>query len=166
MNTLSRFFRHLLVTARHGRRAFPDSTLQAIQTAIAHGENRHRAEVRLMIEASLPLHEVLSGTTPRQRACELFTEYRIWDTEENCGILIYINLADHDVEIVTDRAVGRTLDPDAWESVCQMMTGGYRQGKFQDSTVAALEHLNDLLETAFPDDGSRANQLSNQPLVL
>jgi uncharacterized membrane protein len=166
MKTLSRFFQHLVITARHGRRAFPDSTLKAIQTAIAHGEKRHRAEVRLMIEASLPLHEVLSKTTPRQRACELFSEYRIWDTEENCGILIYINLADHDVEIVTDRAVGRVLDHDTWESVCQLMTSGYKQGKFEESTIAAVERLNDLLETAFPDDGSRANQLSNRPLML
>lgn len=166
MNMLSRFFRHLVVTARHGRRAFPDSTLKAIQAAIAHGETRHRAEVRLMIEPSLPLHEVWSKTTPRQRAKELFCEYCIWDTEENCGVLIYINLADHDVEIVADRGVDRVLDHDTWESVCQMMTSGYKEGKFEESTVAALEHLNDLLQEVFPDNGSRANQLSNQPLVL
>jgi uncharacterized membrane protein len=166
MKLFPRLFRHFLITAQHGRRAFPESTLKAIQKAIAHGEKRHRAEVRLMIEASLPLHEVLAGTSPRQRARELFSEYRVWDTEENCGILIYINLADHDVEIVTDRAVGRTLGHDAWESVCQMMTGGYKQGQFEDSTVAAVERLNDLLEAAFPDDGSRANQLSNRPLML
>ncbi len=166
MNTFSRLFRHLMITARHGRRAFPESTLKAIQEAIIHGEKRHRAEVRLMIEPSLPLHEVLSGTTPRQRACELFSEYRIWDTEENCGILIYINLADHDVEIITDRAVGRALDHDTWESVCQLMTKGYKQGHFEASTVAAIERLNDLLQEVFPDDGSSANQLSNQPLML
>lgn len=166
MNKLSRFFRHLFITTRHGRRAFPESTLKAIQTAIAHGETRHRAEVRLMIEPSLPLHEVLSGTTPRQRACELFSEYRVWDTEENCGILIYVNLADHDVEIVADRAADRALDRDTWESVCQMMTSGYKQGEFETSTVAAVERLNDLLQAAFPDDGSRANQLSDHPLML
>ncbi|MGV3741952.1 MAG: TPM domain-containing protein [Burkholderiaceae bacterium] len=166
MNKLSRFFQHLFITARHGKRAFPESTLKAIQSAIADGETRHRAEVRLMIEPSLPLHEVLSGTTPRQRACELFSEYRIWDTEENCGILIYINLADHDVEIVADRAASRALDQETWESVCQMMTGGYRQGEFEASTVAAIERLNDLLHAAFPDDGSRANQLLDHPLIL
>ncbi len=119
-----------------------------------------------MIEASLPLHEVLSGTTPRQRACELFSDYRIWDTEENCGILVYINLADHDVEIVADRAASRAIDHDTWESVCQMMTAGYRQGEFEASTVAAIERLNDLLQAAFPDDGSRTNQLADHPLML
>lgn len=155
-----------MTTARHGRRAFPESTLKAIQEAIAHGEKRHRAEVRLMIEPSLPLHEVWSGTTPRQRACELFSEYRIWDTDENCGILIYINLADHDVEIITDRAVGRVLDHDTWESVCQLMTSGYKQGQFEASTVAAVERLNDLLQQVFPDKGSGENQLPNRPLVL
>jgi uncharacterized membrane protein len=166
MNTFSRLLRHLTITARHGRRAFPESSLKAIQQAIAHGEKKHRAEVRLMIEASLPLHEVWAGLTPRQRARELFSEYCIWDTEENCGILIYINLADHDVEIITDRAVGRVLDHETWESICQLMTSGYRQGNFESSTVAAIERLNDLLQEVFPDRGASTNQLPNRPLML
>lgn len=166
MKKIKRLFRHLWITSAHGKRTFPQPVLDAIQTAIAKGEKQHRAEIRLIIEPSLPFYEVWQGTTTRQRARELFAEYRIWDTEENCGILIYINLADHKVEIIADRTVGRILNAEIWQSICQTMTRGFAQGIFETSTVSAIERLNALLHETFPDDGASANQLSNRPLVL
>lgn len=166
MNKFSRALRHLFTTTATGRRTFPAPTLKAIQATIAIGEKTHRAEVRVIVEPALPMNAVLDGTSSRERARELFSHYRIWDTEENCGILLYINLADHKVEIIADRTVGRLLGAAEWQTVCKTMTQGFGHGKYHDSVVAGLKQLNDLLATRFPSDGSSFNELSNRPLVL
>lgn len=166
MQKLKRLLRHLTTTRATGRHTFPAHTLKAIQTAIAQGETQHRAEIRLIVEPALTLRDVLGGLFARERARELFAHHRIWDTEENCGILIYINLADHKVEIIADRAVGRALSASDWQAICHTMTQGFAHGDFHDSAVAALSQLNALLKTNFPANGSPLNELSNQPLVL
>lgn len=166
MKTLSRLIRHLCTTTGAGRRAFPESTLKAIEKAITHGETCHRAEVRMIVEPSLTAQAVLNGVSPRERARDLFSQYRVWDTEENCGVLVYINLADHQVEIVADRGVGRLIAPRDWETICRRMTQGFAAGNYHDSAIAALDDLNALLQKHYPDDGSTHNQLSNQPVML
>ncbi|HEY0844037.1 MAG TPA: TPM domain-containing protein [Noviherbaspirillum sp.] len=166
MSTLSRLFRHLRTTTATGKRAFPESTLKAIEASIAEGERWHRAEVRVIVEPSLDLQEVLAGVSPRDRARELFAQYGVWDTEENCGVLVYINLADHQVEIVADRGVGRIVAASDWQAVCRTMTQGFARGDYHNSTLAALSQLNALLQEHYPDDGSTRNQLADRPVML
>lgn len=166
MKTVPRMVAHLASTKAAGRRAFPAATLKAIQDTIAQGETVHRAEIRVIIEPALRASEVLRGIGARARARELFSSYQIWDTEENCGILLYVNLADHKVEIIADRTVARLLNAAEWQSICSTMTGGFARGQFHDSAVAALEQLNQLLQTRFPDNGTHHNQLPDQPIVL
>lgn len=166
MNTFKRFFRHLSHTRAAARAAFPPATLQAIQACIGAGETQHRAEVRLVIEAALPLGAVLRNESARARAHELFSHYRIWDTEENSGVLIYLNLADHRVEIVTDRTVGRALKRVDWESVCSTMTRSFADGIYHDGTLEALAQLNRLLALHFPQTSQHKNEISNRPLML
>jgi uncharacterized membrane protein len=134
---------------------------------IAAGEATHRAEVRVIVEPSLTLNEVLSGMTSRQRASELFTLYRIWDTDENCGVLIYINLADHQVEIIADRGLTKRILPDDWQYICTTMTNGFAQDEYHDSVIAGLRQLNALLKRRFPDASStQFDQLSDLPILL
>ncbi|OWW21521.1 TPM domain-containing protein [Noviherbaspirillum denitrificans] len=166
MTTLSRIFRHLTTTTGFGRRMFPETTLKAIEEAIADGEKRHRAEVRLIVEPALSIFAVLGGQTPRERARELFAHYGVWDTEENCGVLVYINLADHQVEIVADRGIGRTVAAQDWQAVCRTMTQGFARRDYHDSVMAALAQLNALLQEHYPDDGSTRNQLADRPVLL
>jgi uncharacterized membrane protein len=166
MKKHSRLLRHLFTTTASGRRAFPHAALKAIQAAIAQGEAAHRAEVRLVVEPALPMRAVLGGMTSRERARELFSVYRIWDTEENCGILIYVNLADHKVELIADRTINHLVHAGEWQEICRTMTRDFSRGVFQDSVIAALEQLNGLLQTRFPATGSRPNQLSNKPVIL
>lgn len=166
MNKLTRFYRHLTTRSGTGRLLFPESTLQAIEDEIAAGERRHRAEVHMVIEPSLPLPDVWNGTTARQRARDLFSEYRIWDTEENCGVLVYVNIADHQVEIVADRGIGRTIPVAEWKGVCDTMTRGFANREYRDGAIEALRELNALLEKYFPDTGRGENQLPNRPIIL
>lgn len=165
MERLKRFWRHLGSASRQGPTCFSPATLQAIQAAIAHGETLHRAEVRLIVEPSLSLAHLWDQASPRERAQELFAEHGIWDTEENCGILIYICLADHRVEIVSDRTASGLLTQEEWQEICGAMTAGFARKDFHDSTLAALKKLNSLLQERFPDQGG-TNQLSNRPIML
>ena len=166
MKIFPRLFKHLFTIKAAAKRAFPPETLKAVEAAIAEGEKTHRAEVRLIVEHCLPMGAVLARLRPRQRAIELFGRYRIWDTEENCGVLVYVNMADRVVEIVPDRAVMRLITRDEWRAVCDTMTSGFAQGNFRDSTIAALNQLNALLQTHYPAGKPHANQLPNQPVVL
>ena len=163
---MTRLYRHFITTSRTARKAFPAMTLMEIQAKIAEGERTHRAEARMIVESSLNLRAVLNGITSRQRAHELFSHYRMWDTEENIGVLLYVNIADHKVEIITDRAVGRAIPSAEWQAVCQTMTREFANGTFHDSTLAALEKLNGLLTEHFPDADGKRNELSDRPLML
>ncbi|MFJ3045494.1 TPM domain-containing protein [Herbaspirillum chlorophenolicum] len=166
---IGRMLRHLAGTHAVARRAFPSATLKAIQAGIGEGEKQHRAQVRMIVETSLSLGAVWRGESSRQRAHELFSRYRIWDTEENCGVLVYVNLADHKVEIVADRGVSRVVTRQQWQDVCRAMTAGYAHGAYHESTLQALEQLHVLLAGAMPRDSgdtAGANELSDKPLIL
>jgi uncharacterized membrane protein len=167
MNKLARLWRHLTTTRASGKRMFPKSTLMDIQAAIAEGETMHKAEVRLIVEPSHDLSAILADVGPRQRAAELFGLYRIWDTERNCGILIYINLADHQVEIIADRGIAQLISGEHWQSICATMTTGFARGDFHDSAIAGIRQLNELLQQYLPEDQvPQKNQLSDQPILL
>ena len=168
MNRLERIFTHLTTLSGQARQAFPSLTLKSLQEAIAAGEIRHRAELLLIIEPGLGWSDLRRNMSSRARAHRLFSRYRVWDTEENCGVLVYINLADRKVEIITDRAVGRAIKRSDWEAACDVMTQGFRHGRFHDSALAGIEHLNRLLEEHFParESGNDHNELSDRPVML
>ena len=166
LERLKRQWRHWFATAARGRRMFPPASLAAIANAIAAGEQRHRGELRLIVEHAMPSESIWAGRSNRQRAIALFAEYGVWDTEDNCGVLIYVNLADQKVDIVVDRHIGRRIDPATWQQVCRTMTAGFARGDFQASTLAAIEQVNALLAAQFPANGARANELPDQPVVL
>jgi uncharacterized membrane protein len=161
-----RSLRHLLSTRTEAARIFPPATLEAIAEAITAGEQTHRGEVRLIVEKSLPLAAVWDGVSNRQRALALFADYGIWDTDDNCGVLIYVNLADHKVDIVADRGINRRIAPATWQAICGTLTAGFGQGRFHDATLDAIGQVNALLRQHFPSNGARPNELPDKPLML
>jgi uncharacterized membrane protein len=163
---LARAFRHWRTTAAVGREAFPTESLSDLGAAITDGERRHRGELRLIVENSMPFDAIWNDMSNRQRAIALFAEYGVWDTEDNCGVLIYVNLAEHKVDIVVDRAIGRKIEPATWQAVCRTMTEGFARGEFHDSTLAAINQVNELLVRHFPASGESVNELPDHPVVL
>jgi uncharacterized membrane protein len=163
---IRRAVRHWRSNASDASRAFPPATLAAITSAIAAGEQTHRGEVRLIVEKALPSEAIWAGISNRQRALALFADHGVWDTEENCGVLIYVNLAEHKVDIVADRGIARKIDEATWQAICRAMTGNFAQGKFHEGTLDAIGQVNALLCTHFPAEGPRPNQLPDQPLML
>lgn len=162
-----RFWRHLVTDQGSARRAFPASALRRIEAAIAAGEKQHRGQVRFVVEPSLPLARVLSGLSARERALEVFSELRIWDTEENDGVLVYLLLADRDVELVADRGIHRPVGTPVWETVCRKMEAAFRNGEFTVGVEAGIAAINALLAEHFPrGDGADANELPDRPVML
>jgi len=157
---------------RHGafsaRRAFPDAVLASIEEAIERSEREHTAELRFAVEASLPLDDVRRGRSPRERALEVFAHAGVWDTEANNGVLLYVLLADHAVEIVADRAAAAKIHDGDWREICATLSDAYRHGRFEAGTLAAIERIDRLLVAAFPREaGTRdVDELPNRPLVL
>jgi uncharacterized membrane protein len=163
---MKRQWRHWRASAAKGRRLFPEDALARLGQAITAGELRHRGEVRLIVENALPSDLIWADVSNRQRALALFAEYAVWDTADRCGVLIYVNLADHKVDIVVDRAIGQKIDPGTWQAICAAMTQGFTRGQFEQSTLAAIERVNTLLADHFPATGPRNNDLPDHPLVL
>ena len=163
---LKRLWRHWNSTAAKGRKAFPPQSLAALGAAITQGELSHRGEVRLVVECSMPAEMLWAGVSNRQRALALFADYAIWDTEDNCGVLIYVNLADRKVDIVTDRAIQRAIAPAGWQAICASLTSAFARGEYEAGTLAAVGQINALLRQHFPADGARANELPDRPIVL
>ena len=166
-NLLRRLFRHLCTDRTSVRRAFAKTALTRIESTIALGETQHRGQLRFAVEAALPLTRVLHDVTPRARALEVFGSLRVWDTAENCGVLVYLLFADRDVEIVADRGIHAQVGNAAWEAVCHTMEEAFRAGRFGEGVEAGLAEINALLVRHYPREGKPAgNELSDRPVLL
>jgi hypothetical protein len=163
---IERLARHLVNDHRSVRRAFPPEALTRIEAATRAGEQTHAGQVRFVVEGGLPLALVMQRQTPRSRALDLFGSLRIWDTEGNSGVLVYVLLADRRVEIVADRGIDREVGNSEWESICRTMELAFRDGRFADGAVAGVEAVSALLSRHFPRKGAANNELPDQPIVL
>lgn len=163
---MSRLLTHLLHTPLATRRAFPAAVQEAIRKTIADGEQTHRGELRFVVEGDWPLADVLSGKSVRDRALEIFGLARVWDTAENTGVLVYVLLCEHKVEILADRGLQHVADADTWASICVDMTTAFRGGRFEEGSLQAVRSINALLLRHFPSDGHNPNELPDLPIVL
>lgn len=163
---MNRLLSHLLHAPRLAGRAFPPATQTRIRDAVATSEQRHTGELRVIIEGNWPLTDVWSGRTPQQRALDLFGLTRVWDTEHNCGVMIYALLAERHVEIIADRGINARVAPDCWSGICNQLTADFAAGQFESGMLAAIERITELLASHFPSEGARTNELPDAPLIL
>jgi uncharacterized membrane protein len=163
---LTRIMRHLSVGRASVRRAFPKPTLAAIERAIQETEALHDGQIRFAVEASLELAPLLAGQTARQRAIEVFSSLRVWDTEHNNGVLIYLLLADRDVEIVADRGIHVRLGVEVWEAICRKMEAAFRAGNFESGVIAGIHAVGEHLTQHFPARHDKRNEMPDAPVLL
>jgi len=166
MSSFGRILRHLLATTWTTRRRFSEGILTDIETAIREVESRHAGEIRFAVERALDLAEIVRGLTPRQRALQIFAQLGIWDTEANNGVLIYVLLADRDVEIVADRGIASRVQPAEWETICREIEQHYVAGHFREGSIAGIRSVGRLLERHFPGSSADGDELPNQPVLL
>jgi uncharacterized membrane protein len=161
-----RIVRHLMVTRWTVNRAFPRDALVAIEKAIKGSEIGHRGEIRFVVEGALHIEPLLRGQTARERAIDVFSQLRIWDTEHNNGVLIYLLLADRDVEIVADRGIHAKVGPEEWERICRKMEAAFRQADFEGGGIDGIREVTRHLAVQFPPAGDDRNELADKPVVL
>jgi uncharacterized membrane protein len=160
-----RWIRHL--TAGLRARQFPPATLDAIHQAIAAGEKRHRGQVCFAIETALPLRDLFGAMPVRERAHEAFARLRVWDTAHNSGVLIYVLMAEHAIEIVADRGIDARVDQSEWQAICERMRARFAAGAYAAGAIDSVNAVSDILAREFPADGTpRENELSDDPIIL
>ena len=166
--SLACFWRHSGLAPDPVGRAFDDAAFDRIEAAIVAGESHHRGEIRFALESRLGWHALRRGLTARERALQVFGEQRIWDTEENTGILIYLLTADRAVEIIADRLVHQRLPAGIWHETCQQIVSTISHGNPVDGVVSAIERLGQALAEALPAVPGRANpnELDDRPIRL
>jgi len=138
----------------------------AIEKAIKASEGMHRGEIRFVVEGMLDNTPLLRGQTARERAIDVFSQLRIWDTERNNGVLIYLLLADRDVEIVADRGIDAKVGTEEWERICRKMEAAFRQADFEGGVVGGIQEVTRHLAEHFPPIGDDRNELPDKPVVL
>ena len=173
---VQRVLRHLRVDAANTHRVLDAAALRRIEARVVASEARHSGEIRVCIETSLPLRELLGGQSVRARALALFGELRVWDTEHNNGVLIYLLVAEHAIEIVADRGLTRHVDAPGWQRIITPMQAAFRAGHFEVGLNAAIDAIDALLDERFglnPAEPVEANmkppnpnELPDRPWVL
>ncbi len=163
---VTRILRHLATPRWRVRRAFPETTLDAIEQTIRAGEARHGGELCFVVEGALDALSLLRGQSARERALELFSHLRIWDTERNDGVLIYVLWADRRVEVIADRRIHAQAGPGAWEAVCRRMEAAFAVGAFQAGAIEGIRMVAAHLERHHPVAAHRLDELPDRPIVL
>jgi uncharacterized membrane protein len=160
-----RCLKHLLIPDWMARRAFPSRVASRIEKAIRDSERQHLGELRFVAEGSLPLGHLFQDRI-RKRAEELFARLGVWDTEHNSGVLIYVQLVDRRIEIVADRGIAAKVAEAEWRAVCRAMEKSFKDGRFAEGALEAIERCTALLARHFPSQGGERNELPDRPVFL
>ena len=168
LKRLARLLRHRWFDESDTRRALDPQALDRIQQRIAASERAHTGEIRVCVEAGLPLSYLWRGASARERAVSMFGKLRVWDTEANNGVLIYLLLAEHQIEIVADRGIARHAPSGHWESIVNGMRQEFRAGRFEPGLLQAIGAVEVLMLQHFAQVEGQHNpdELPNQPHVV
>lgn len=161
---LCRYAKHQWLSDQVSR-ALDAEAMSQLTAAVERSEQRHSGQVRICIEGGLPTSYLFRDATPRERAVALFGKLRVWDTEDNNGVLIYLLLADRAIEIVADRGLVNNVSNEAWEAIMSSMQGALRAGLHQQALEHAINHVSILLEKYYSSSKQGPNELPDTPAV-
>lgn len=164
--SIKRIARHLVQHHWRAKQNFSPAVLARIEQAITQGEATHSGQVRFVVEGALDGAPLFRNQSARARALDVFSHLRIWDTAHNNGVLIYLLLADRDVEIVADRGIHLKVGEAGWESICRAMEADFAAGQFERGIVGGIAAVSRELSRHFPPQGSHANELPDAPVVI
>jgi len=162
----ARLLRHLALPRWQVRRVFPAAALERIEAEIAAAEATHAGQICFAVEGALDFGPLLAGISARERALEAFAQLRVWDTEQNNGVLVYVLLADHDVEIVADRGIDRHVGAAEWERICHAIEQDFRAGRFEAGVITGIREISAHLARHFPRTAADSNELPDRPFVI
>ena len=164
--SIRRILRHLLEYRWRERRIFTPKVLARVEAAIKAGEATHSGQIRFAVEGALDGAALFRDQSARERALDVFSQLRIWDTEHNNGVLIYLLLADRDIEIVADRGINAKVGAEGWEKICAILEKEFRAGLFEYGVIKGIQEVSRVLARHFPKEPGGTNELSDAPVVL
>lgn len=167
LNKLKRILKHRWLDEGDANRAVPVEMVERLMRRVAASEQRHSGEIRICVESGLPLSYLWRNAPARERAITLFGKLRVWDTEFNNGMLIYLLLADHAIEIVADRALNQRVTQAQWKAMANTLGAAIRAGHYEDGLTQALEEVSAVFVKHFPlmPSDVNPNELPNRPIV-
>jgi uncharacterized membrane protein len=163
---IKRIGKHLLEHRWRARHIFTPRVLDRIEQATKAGEATHSGQVRFVVEGALDGAPLLHDQPARERAFDIFAHLRVWDTENNNGVLIYLLLADRKVEIVADRGIDARVGESGWQDICRAMETDFRAGQFEVGAIKGIEAVSRELAKHFPPQGGQRNELPDRPVVI
>lgn len=165
--TAYRVLRHRSLDTRDTHHAIPQDMVQRLMARVTASEKRHSGEIRIYVEASLPSSYLWRGASTRERAVTMFGKLKVWDTEQNNGVLIYLMLAERAIELVVDRGIHAHVPAQHWQMVVTRMADAFRSGRYEDGLTQALEEVSAVLVQHFPlAPGERSvNELPDAPVL-
>lgn len=163
---LKRLLRHLFMTHWRVNAAFPRRSLRAIEMAVRDSHQAHIGQLRFAVEGALHSAALFKGLSARERAIDVFSQLRIWDTEHNNGVLVYVLLADRAVEIVADRGIHAKVASGEWAAICRTMEADFRRGEYQSGAIRGIEQVTGLLSKHYPAHRPPREELPSKPVVL
>jgi uncharacterized membrane protein len=163
---IKRIGKHLVEHSWRARRVFTPRVLDRIEQATKAGEATHSGQLRFVVEGALDGAPLLRDQPARERALDIFSHLRIWDTEHNNGVLIYLLLADRKVEIIADRGIDARVGARGWQDICRTMEADFRAGQFEAGAIKGVEAVSRELARYFPPQGGQRNELPDRPVVI
>ena len=163
---IRRIGKHLFTSRGAVHRAFSPDAVDAIERAIKASETRHVGQIRFVVEGALDGAPLFRDQPVRERALDIFSQLRIWDTEHNNGVLIYLLLADRNVEIIADRGIDGRVSADTWEAICREMEAEFREGRFEQGVLRGIDRITAHLAEHFPRSGPSPNEIPDAPVVV
>ncbi len=149
----------------------PPAARARLTEAVAQSETQHSGEIRIYIESALPnsylWQDIPVAEMVHQRALSLFGKLKVWDTEHNNGVLIYLLLVERRLEIVADRGLNRQVPPNTWVNLSARMSAAFKSSTPEAGLHMALQEVNRLLATYFPITSQQDNpdELPNEPIL-
>lgn len=163
---IKRAVQHLSMTEGRVKRAFSAASMTSIEATIHACEAVHIGEICFVVEAALGTTALLQNQSSRDRALELFSSLRVWDTEHNCGVLIYLLFADRQVEIIADRGIQAKSGPQVWAQICEAMTAAFKEERFEEGSLQGIRAVARELSGHFPNPSAQGNELPDRPILL
>ena len=163
---LKRLAKHLFIWPGIVKRYFPKDSMQRIEKAIAKSERSHLGEICFVVESNLHLFDILRKKSGKKRAIEVFSQFHVWDTEQNNGVLIYLLLADHDFEILADRGIHLHVGNEGWELISSEMERYFKKGDFESGVLYGISKISEHLEQHFLSSADNVNELRDAPIVI
>lgn len=163
---LKRWWRHALYMPWLTERYFKPASLSQIEQAVKSAELGHVGEIVVIIEGSLPLKLAYYLDT-RQRALDLFSQYQVWDTEYNSGMLLYVNICEHQVELLADRGIHQFVTPEHWQTICEQVTSQFLQEHYVEGVLTGVQLIGQTLQAFYTARlQEQGNERSNRPILI